>query len=46
MSKGGAQIKKKRTKIVVAWCAGEGRFFYGQTKKFFVIRNGHYSLAS
>ena len=38
--------KKKGTKFFVAWCAGEGRFFYGWTEKFFVIHNGHYSLAS
>ena len=47
MIKGGAQIKKKKkkgTKFFVAWCASEGRFFYGRTEKFFVIRNGHYSL--
>ena len=46
MSKGGAQIKKKGTKFFVAWCVGEGRFFYGRMEKFFVIHNGHYSLAS
>ena len=45
MSKGGEQIKKKGTKFFMAWCVGEGKFFYGQTEKFFVICNGHYSLA-